>query len=89
MNKELLRQFLVDSNKAGYAGGRKRNGSKNRTAQQRFLLKKAISERMIIFLAVNHMGAELLSFIKKNLFGSWFIMDGLRKELRLILYTLF
>ena len=59
MNRELLRQFLIDSNKAGYAGGGKRNGSKNLTVQPLFLLKKMNGDLMITFLEENLMVGEL------------------------------
>ena len=69
MNKEALRQFLVDSNKAGYAGGDEKNGSKNPMVRQLFLLKKGTGDLMITSLAANHMAEELLCSMIINLTG--------------------
>ena len=61
MNKKALRQFLVDSNKAGYAGGEeKRSGLKSLMVRQQYLLRKVPGSLMIISLAVNLMEGEQL-----------------------------
>ena len=69
MNIKALKQFLIDSNKAGYAGGQEKKWIKEVDGSTTIPFQKENGDLMIISLVESRMAADSSSFIKINLCG--------------------